>query len=130
MRKNMIIDHKNKKILLCRDFENKSKNAESGEFKQLCDIVKIFPSYDIVRREIAKKKNKEAYKGLTYGYMEAYIDLHGRLDIMQEYKELRLLAECHSIRYPVIKAWFLEKFPEVKLYGVRIDAEPDLKQSA
>ena len=42
--------------------------------------------------------------------------------IMKEYKEMRLLAECHSIRYPVIKKWFLAKFPEVAKFGV-VEAE-------
>ena len=130
MKKNILIDHKNKKILLCREFDIKAKNTESSEFEQLCEVVQAFPKYQIERRTIKKKANKESYKGLTYGYMEAYIDKNGSLDIMQEYKELRLLAECHSIRYPVIKAWFLDKFPEVKQYGVRIDAVPNLKQSA
>ena len=130
MKKNILIDHKSKKILLCREFDIKAKNTESSEFEQLCEVVQAFPKYKVERRRIKKKANKESYKGLTYGYMEAYIDKHGSLDIMHEYTEMRLLAECHSIRYPVIKAWFLEKFPEVKLYGVRREAIPDLKQSA
>ena len=130
MKKNILIDHKNKRILLCREFDIKAKNTESTEFDKLCAVRQAFPNYEIVRRTIKKKANKESYKGLTYGYMETYIDKNGSLDIMQEYKELRLLAECHSIRYPVIKAWFLEKFPEVKHFGVRKEAEPDLKQSA
>ena len=130
MKKNIIIDHGKKTLWLCRGFNIKAKNPETDEYEKLCQVRNVFPEYKIKVRTITKKKNKEAYKGLTYGYMEAYIDLHGRLDIMQEYKELRLLAECHSIRYPVIKAWFLEKFPEVKLYGVRIEVAPALKQSA
>lgn len=130
MKKNILIDHKSKKILLCREFDIKAKNTESSEFDKLCEVVQAFPKYKVERRTIKKRANKESYKGLTYGYMEAYIESQGRLDIMQEYKEMRMLAECHSIRYPVIKAWFLEKFPEVKLYGVRMDATDDLKQSA
>ena len=38
--------------------------------------------------------------------------------IMEEYKELRLQAECHSIRYPNIKKWFLAKYPEIAQFGV------------
>jgi len=31
-----------------------------------------------------------------------------------------LISQCHSQskRYPVIKKWFLEKYPEVKKFGV------------
>ena len=38
---------------------------------------------------------------------------------MAEYEELLLLSECHSRsrRYPAIKRWFLEMYPEVVSYG-------------
>ena len=130
MKKSIIIDHGKKTLWLCRGFNIRAKNPETDEYEKLCQVRNVFPEYKVRVRTIKKKVNKESYKGLTYGYMEAYIDKNGSLDIMQEYKELRLLAECHSVRYPVIKAWFLEKFPEVKLYGVGKETVPDLKQSA
>ena len=36
-------------------------------------------------------------------------------EIMAEYDEMRIIADCHSkaYRYPVIKRWFLEKYPEI-----------------
>ena len=51
--------------------------------------------------------------------MENYIATHANAArIMEEYKELRLQAECHSIRYPNIKKWFLAKYPEIAQFGV------------
>ena len=40
--------------------------------------------------------------------------------IMAEYKELRLISECHckARRYPKIKKWFLKTYPEVELFGL------------
>jgi hypothetical protein len=32
---------------------------------------------------------------------------------------MRLWSECHSRRFPVIKQWFLRKYPEVEKYGAR-----------
>jgi hypothetical protein len=52
--------------------------------------------------------------------MERYILLHDgeESDVMKEYKELRLIAECHSISFPKIRDWFLEKYPDVKNFSV------------
>ena len=38
---------------------------------------------------------------------------------LNKYEELRLIAECHSRarRYPAIKSWFLEMYPEVVSFG-------------
>ena len=57
------------------------------------------------------------YRGLTYEYMERYIATHN-VDMMKVFDELRLISECHSVRYPTIKNWFLETFPEVAQFGV------------
>ena len=46
--------------------------------------------------------------------MERYILLHDKADERKkEFDELRLIAECHSKRYPVIKQWFLQQYPEM-----------------
>ena len=39
---------------------------------------------------------------------------------MAEYKELRLISECHgkARRYPAIKRWFLKMYPEVENFGI------------
>ena len=77
----------------------------------------------MVQRHIKTNDNKNTYKGLTYEYMEEYIMTHGDTDTslanLKEYSELRLISECHSkpFRYPVIKSWFLNKFPEIVNYG-------------
>ena len=39
---------------------------------------------------------------------------------MKTYKELRLIAECHSVRYPAIKKWFLETYPDVSKFGLEL----------
>ena len=71
-------------------------------------------------KRIKRNPDKETYRGLTYAYMERYIETHANADeIMEEYKELRLISECHckARRYPKIKKWFLKKYPEVEKFG-------------
>ena len=121
MKKNLLINHATEEILLCRDFEIKAKNTETKEFKQLCAVVQSFPTYKVKRRTIAKKEKKEAYKGLTYEYMERYIRFFSDDKTLKEYQTLRFVSECHSVRYPVIKQWFLERFPNIKQFGINED---------
>jgi hypothetical protein len=46
--------------------------------------------------------------------MDNYIATHDESgEIKKIYNELRLRAQCHSIRYAHIKKWFLQTFPEI-----------------
>ena len=115
------IDHANQQIVLKREFAKKQEDVSSNEYKSLCAVVQMFPGYAITVKEITKNPQKESYKGLTYGYMERYIAVKGTRADRQEYDDMRLLAECHSKRFPVIKQWFLDKYPEVREYGAKAE---------
>jgi len=116
---NIKVDHIQKKIIIGKAFDKKQSDIESEEYKKLCEAVQIFPKYKVVVKKIKKNPHKESYKGLTYGYMEKYIAVKGTRVDRQEYDDMRLLAECHSKRFPVIKQWFINKYPEVKEYGAK-----------
>lgn len=110
------VDHISKNILISRAFSTASMHINSEEHKTLTKIKSVYSDYLVILREIKKNPQKESYRGLTYEYMERYIELHdGRNSkAMNEYKELRLIAECHSIRYAHIKKWFLKNYPEIE----------------
>ena len=57
--------------------------------------------------------------------MEEYIASHGSAEDRRTYDEMKLISECHSkgFRYPVIKSWFLERFPEIKAFGGSVAEE-------
>ena len=46
---------------------------------------------------------------------------------------MQVIAACHSqaFRYPVIKKWFLAKYPEIANFGkvITVDTVVDVKQS-
>lgn len=110
------VDHINRNILISKAFAKASMQINSEEYKTLLDVKTAYADYSIVQREIKKNPQKESYRGLTYEYMERYIELHdGRNSkVMNEYQEKRLIAQCHSIRYAHIKKWFLETYPEIE----------------
>ena len=104
-------------------FAKMAENPFSEEYAALQNLRKDYPVYKVRTREINKNPNKESWKGLTYAYMEDYIRTHSDKATMDEFNEKRLISKCHSkaFRYPVIKKWFLEKFPEVANFGVSAD---------
>ena len=119
MKKNIVLDHANSKIMMSKDFARKASNAESEEYQLLQMIKANHPSYSMSLGVIKKKENKESYRGLTYAYMERYIALKGSREDMDEYCNMLFLSECHKVKYPAIKKWFLNKYPDVVHYGAK-----------
>lgn len=128
--KELAIDHQGKKIIMGCAFAKRQSDTDSVEYAKLQAIHREFPEYKIVTKSIKKKENKESYKGLTYLYMERYISARGAEEDMEEYLEMKLLSECHKVRYPAIKRWFLNKFPDVVRYGVSEELVSDVERAA
>ena len=121
----IILDHENNKLVMTKTFAKKSTDVRSEEYKILQEVRNAYPTYAVITREIKKNKDKESYKGLTYAYMREYIKTVEKNEeireaVNAEMDRLILISQCHSQskRYPVIKKWFLEKYPEVKQFGV------------
>ena len=119
------VNHADRTIVMDRTFAKYSENTMSREYAHLQEVRQHYPEYTVVRRHIKKAPAKECYRGLTYTYMEHYIQANGTPEDIKTYNEMRIIAECHSkpFRYPTIKAWFLERFPEVREFGVKKDVE-------
>ena len=123
-------DHINKQIILYKWFAEKAQYTKNKEYRTLIGFTKDFPTYEVViRNDIDANRNQEHYKGLTYEYMERYIRKYEpevtREAVLKELEDKLFISECHSKgrRYPTIKKWFLEKYPDVAKFGM-----PDLKK--
>lgn len=120
--------HEKREIVMDALFARNAENTMSPEYAHLQSVRRDYPNYIVIRRTIKRNEKKESYKGLTYEFMETYIMTHGkqekRIEMLREFNEMRLIAECHSqaFRYPVIKSWFLENYPEVKNFGKKVEA--------
>lgn len=117
MAKVLKIDRNNNTIVMDRAFAKASEIVGSEEYNMLQTARRDYPTFTVVRRKIKRNPNKECYRGLTYEYMENYIKTHCE-EKLEEYMEMRLISECHSVRYPTIKKWFLGAFPEVAEFGI------------
>lgn len=113
------VDTVNNLLVMDRTFAKAAEIVGSEEYVMLQNARHDYPTYRVVRKQIKRNAAKECYRGLTYEYMENYIASHPYSAVIRkEYDDLRLLAECHSIRYPTIKKWFLATYPEVEKYGM------------
>lgn len=123
MTNKLTINHANRTIIMDRLFAKYATNTASEEYAHLQRVRQDYPSYDVVQRHIRKNAQKKTYKGLTYDYMEDYILTHGptekRLANHKEFSEMRLISECHgkAYGYPIIKNWFLTRYPEIASFG-------------
>ena len=123
------IDHKNARIIMDREFTIAASIFGSPEYKMLQQAKQDNDGYHVVRKTIKKNPKKEAFKGLTYAYMEEYMDRYNvSAEIRQEYNNMRFDVQCHSIRYPYIKKWFLKTFPDIKTLGL-LDVETDIAEA-
>lgn len=118
------INHFEKKILISKTFEKAAMNPTSQEYKDLRKVQRNHPDYELAQRVIKKNPKKETYAGLTYEYMRDYIILHStpeeELAAVAEFDELIFVSKCHSKgqRYPIIKKWFLAKYPDADDFGI------------
>ena len=131
MKNRLWIDFTTSTIMMDRTFAEKCRDTRSAEYEHLQRVRQDYPLFTVRRREIKKNTSKETYAGLTYGYMEHYILTHeegeSRDAVLAEYGELRLISECHkrSRRYPTIKKWFLDKYPQIAEFGMEKDQEEE-----
>ena len=113
------IDHAKRTIVMDRTFEKLAENTMSKEYAHLQQVRRDYPEYEVIRRTIKRNSSKKTYNGLTYEWMEDYILTHGTKEIRKanyaEFNQMILISKCHgkAYRYPVIKHWFLEKYPEI-----------------
>ena len=136
MKNTLKLNHEKGQIVMDRTFAKKAENTMSAEYAHLQSVRRDYPNYTVIRREIKKNPDKECWKGLTYAYMKNYIIGHEGDDtrdlVLNEFAEKCLIAECHSKchRYPVIKKWFLAKYPEIAKFGMPVEEETTTKEEA
>ena len=131
MKNTLRLNHTTRTIIMDKTFAKFAENTMSAEYAHLQSVRRDYPTYTVERRHIKKNATQEHYHGLTYTYMEYYIASHGSKEDRRTYDEMKLISQCHSkaFRYPVIKSWFLERFPEIKEFGVEDTTEENAPDS-
>ncbi len=72
---------------------------------------------------------------MSYDYMRYYISKVERSNapaVLEELEHMIDISKCHSLnkRYPAIKSWFLEHYPEIAQHGLTEEEIAEAKEKA
>lgn len=124
MIKGIKIDIATQTIIVSKKFVKAASKVGSPEYDAFQKVKADNENYNVIVREIKKNTEKKTYAGLDYDYMRSYIMTHEEreniIPTLNEFEELVTISRCHSAgyRYPIIKNWFLERYSEIKEYGM------------
>lgn len=117
----MTINSKTHAIEMSKKFAKAASKYGTDEYRDLQAARRDYPDYKIVTISRKPAVKKDIYKGLTYDYMEMYIQKHDDENgtIMNEYLMLRGKTEdakealADSFSYLEIRDWFLKQYPAI-----------------
>lgn len=115
----------NKTIEMTKSEAKAAGRIDSTKYDELVKYQNAYPSFAI--KVIATPKRKSQYSGLTYKYMEAYIQKCNRENKVAILNEFRTLSgfdnknrskyeKAKVANYREVKGWFLKQFPEIEEY--------------
>ena len=120
--KAITIDYAHSSISISSAFEKRAFTPGTDEYRQLMAVRKDFPDFRLVTRKFKTNTKQEHYRGLTYDFMREYISAHEKdaKSVLAELDDQIGITKCHSLhkRYPIIKAWFLERYPAIAEFGM------------
>ena len=125
MKKNFAptVNHNEKTITLTKAYAKKANTPGTKEFKELANLHKAYPDYDIVMRTATVSESKEKHEGLTIERMEKIIARQENAEALQkeynefvafwgkEVKDTKTGKMVMRAPYGKTKSWFLKKVP-------------------
>lgn len=110
------INHNERTIVITKKYAKLASVYDSTEYRQLEEIKKVYPNYQVIVREVSKKSSVSSR--LTLRTMENYIKMHdddGK--IMEEFKKMRDEKSGENLEktsFFKIKKWFFAKYSDLK----------------
>lgn len=112
--KNYRIDYVNKTVELTKKFAKSAGVLNTPEYKELVNIRRDNPDFDVVIREIKRKAGKQTYKHLTIDAMRGYIaDWMGEeSEELTAFEKVVALSKVQRDPYAYVKRWFLANYKD------------------
>ena len=114
----MKINYAEHTIVITKKEERAAGKVGTSEYAAFLEVRRNFPDFSIT---IQEPKKRDTYKGLTFEYMETYIQKKKAKgeDMSQIEKEFADLTKKSAdfdktASYGEVKTWFLSKFPEIE----------------
>lgn len=110
-----------REIVLTKKEMTAASRYGSDAYKELQNARRDYPGYEVVIVTKTVKTQRETYKGLTYEYMERYIESHDDEErtIWAEYKMYRGQPLDPADKLPLaytykqMQTWFLGKYEAI-----------------
>lgn len=121
--KAMTINPATSTITLSSAFKKKAFTPGTSEYAEFMAVRREFPDYKLAVREFKTNTKQDRYKGLTYPFMREYIakvEGENAKPVLDGLDYMIDISKCHSTckRYPVVKKWFLNRYPDVETFGM------------
>lgn len=123
-KKGYIINYNAKEIVLTKAYAKKANTPGTKEFRELANLHKNFPDYNIVMRTLTPNEDKEKHPGLTIERIEKIIARQPNAEALKkEYDEFVAFwgkevedkknpgKKVVRAPYGKVKSWFLKKVP-------------------
>lgn len=124
------IDTNARRIVYDREFAKTAFTLGTENYDILQRARADYPKYKVEQRHINKKATQEHYKGLTYEFMDNYIEANGDEFVLKEFRNLMAERKCHSIRYQTIFHWFREHFDMSDYENIAVNAKAEKKANS
>ena len=86
----------------------KAGDPTTPQYKELCAMKAMQPTFSVAVKEITRNKKKETYKDLTIAAMRTFIEGKNDSNALAEFEVLVNMAS-----YPIVKSWFLSNYKGV-----------------
>ena len=126
----MYINEKKMAIEMTKKFATAARKFGTKQYRDLQEARRDYPNFKVVTITRKATGNQDTYKGLTYKFMEDYIQKHDDAEqsVMAEYLTLRGKSEAakenlvEPYSYNEMKTWFLKTFPAIAEFHKQCDA--------
>ena len=126
----MYINEKKMAIEMTKKFAAAARKFGTKQYRDLQEARRDYPNFKVVTITRKSTGCQDTYKGLTFKFMEDYIQKHDDAEhsIMDEYLTLRGLTEAakenllEPYSYYEMKTWFLKTFPAIAEFHKQCDA--------
>ena len=112
---NYEINYNENTITVTKKFLKDAGIIGSPAYKELAQLRKDLPEFQIVQREIAKKQDKKSYGKLDYKAMGEFIKEKEKDTadvVLAEFEHVKQLSKIKSGPYAYVKTWFLARYKD------------------
>jgi hypothetical protein len=131
--KAIVIDYPERKIILSSAFEKKAYTPRTVEYDRLIEVRHEFPDFKLDTRKFKTNTKQDRHKGLSYDYMRCFIKKYDpdAPAVLAVFEKMVDISKGHSKgkRYPTIKSWFLDRYPDYAEFGMTAEEVQEYREN-